>query len=226
MPALKNPRHEAFICKEERWDRERGKSGSTDTMSQPENEAQKRKGVPENPVVRIGIDAPLKLPEIRRDDIGRFERKGTLAKAAKFKQEQPAIRRPGGTPFQPGVSGNPAGKPKGTLNKVTKDLKQAILGALEAAGGKEGGVGYLRRLAIENSSAFASLLGKVLPTTLAADESSGGLGVKMVFERHIVWPDGRREIQGVTPKALPAPDASNARPRPTDLTDDTNEGAV
>jgi hypothetical protein len=27
----------------------------------------------------------------------------------------------------------------------------------------------------------------------------------MVFERHIVWPDGHREIEGVTPKALPAP---------------------
>jgi len=30
------------------------------------------------------------------------------------------------------------------------------------AGGKEGSVGYLRRLAIENSSAFAGLLAKVL----------------------------------------------------------------
>jgi hypothetical protein len=84
----------------------------------------------------------------------------------------------------------------------------------------------LRRLAIENSSAFASLLGKVLPTTLAADESNGGLGVRMSFERVIVWPDGRREIDGVTPKSLPAPDASHALPRPTDPTDDTNEGAV
>jgi hypothetical protein len=98
-----------------------------------------------------------------------------------------------------------AGRPKGSLNKTTTQLKEAILGALEAAGGKEGSVGYLRRLAIENSSAFASLLGKVLPTTLAADESSGGVPVKMVFERHIVWPDGRREIEGVTPKALPSP---------------------
>ena len=60
------------------------------------------------------------------------------------------------------------------------------------------------------------------PTTLAADESSGGVPVKMVFERHIVWPDGRREVEGATPKALPAPDAS----RPTDPTDDTNERAV
>src|SRR5262249_28127190 len=151
---------------------------------------------------------PLTPPEIRRDDItGRFERKGTLAKAAKFKQEQPAKRRPGGTPFQPGVSGNPAGKPKGTLNRITVALKDAILAAGEAAGGEEGLTGYLTRLAVENSSAYAGLLAKILPQTLAADESGGGVPVKMVFERHIVWPDGRREIQGVTPKALPAPDA-------------------
>ena len=32
----------------------------------------------------------------------------------------------------------------------------------------------MRRLAIENSSAFASLLGKVLPTTLAAASESDG----------------------------------------------------
>jgi hypothetical protein len=32
----------------------------------------------------------------------------------------------------------------------------------------------------------------------------------MVFERHIVWPDGRREIEGVTPKALPAPATPDA----------------
>jgi hypothetical protein len=41
--------------------------------------------------------------------------------------------------------------------------------------------------------------------TLSTPESDGGLGVKMVFERHIVWPDGHREIEGVTPKQLPAP---------------------
>ena len=155
---------------------------------------------------------PLTPPEIRRDaTTGRFERKGTLAKAAEFRQEQPAKRRrPGGTPFQPGVSGNPAGKPKGTLNRVTKDLKAAILGALEAAGGPEGSVGYLRRLAEDNSSAFASLLGKCLPHTLAADESSGGASVKMTFERIIVWPDGRREVESVPPK-LPAPEPDETK---------------
>jgi hypothetical protein len=76
---------------------------------------------------------------------------------------------------------------------------------LEAAGGEEGSVGYLKRLAIENSSAFASLLGKVLPTTLQASDSDGG-PAKITLTRVIVWPDGHREIEGVTPKALPAPD--------------------
>ena len=115
-----------------------------------------------------------------------------------------------------------AGRPPGSLNKTTLRLKEAILGALDKVGGED----YLARLAVENSSAFASLLKSVLPTTLAADESSGGVPVKMVFERHIVYPNGHREVEGVTPKALPVPDASHALPRPTDPTDDTNEGAV
>ena len=155
---------------------------------------------------------PLTPPEIQRDDAtGRFERKGMLAKAAKFKQDQPAKRRPGGKPFQPGVSGNPAGKPRGTLNRTTLALKEAILAAGDAAGGEGGLVAYLTRLAIENSSAFAGLLGKVLPHTLAASDSDGGLGVQLVFRREIVWPDGRREVEGVTPpKALPAPATPDA----------------
>jgi hypothetical protein len=149
---------------------------------------------------------PLKSPEIQRDAAtGRFERKGMLAKAAKFRPDRLAKRRPGGTPFRPGISGNPAGKPRGTLNWVTRDLKAAILQAGERAGGKGGLVSYLTRLAVENSSAYAGLLAKILPHALSADESDGGAGVKVVFERHIVFADGRREIEGVTPKALPAP---------------------
>jgi hypothetical protein len=99
-----------------------------------------------------------------------------------------------------------AGRPPGSLNKTTTQLREVILGALEAAGGEEGSVGYLRRLAVENSSAFASLLAKVLPSTLAASESDGGIGVQLVFRREIVYPNGHVEIEGATPKALRAPD--------------------
>jgi len=66
-----------------------------------------------------------------------------------------------------------------------------------------------------------------LPSTLAMPESSGGIKEKVTFERVIVWPDGHREIDGVTPKQLPKPsDASHALPKPTDPTDGTNEGAA
>jgi len=51
-----------------------------------------------------------------------------------------------------------------------------------------------------------------VPHTLSADESNGGAGVEVRFIREIVWPDGRREVEGVTPKALPAPDTSHVLP--------------
>ena len=88
---------------------------------------------------------------------------------------------------------------------VTRTLKEAILAAGEIAGGEEGMTGYLAKLAIENSSAYAGLLGKVLPTTLNTDESNGGAVLQLVFRREIVYPNGHVEIEGVTPKALPAP---------------------
>ena len=153
-------------------------------------------------------DALLKPPEIQRDaTTGRFGRKGPLAKAAKFRPHPPAKRRPGGRPFQPGVSGNPAGKPRGTLNWVTRDLKTAILQAGEIAGGKEGLTGYLVLLARNNSSAYAGLLAKILPSVLAADADSRGGNVEIRFVRHIVYPSGRIESDD-RPKQLPAPDAS------------------
>ena len=115
------------------------------------------------------------------------------------------------------------GRPKGSQSKVTVALKEAILQAGELAGGKEGLVGYLKMLARDNSSAYSGLLAKILPHQLATDtDSHGGVGVELRFVREIVWPDGRREVEGTTPKSLPAPDAS----RPTGPTDDTNEGAV
>lgn len=55
------------------------------------------------------------------------------------------------------------GRQKGTPNKTTKLLKDAILQAAEQAGGELGLVGYLQIQATTNPAAFMSLLGKVLP---------------------------------------------------------------
>ena len=57
------------------------------------------------------------------------------------------------------------GREKGTPNKVTKQLKELILGALDGVGGQA----YLERQAEENPGPFLTLLGKVLPTTLSGD---------------------------------------------------------
>ncbi len=65
------------------------------------------------------------------------------------------------------------GRKKGTPNRFPAqrlaDLRTAILEALDKAGGKEGAVGYLSNLAVTNSSAFASLLGRVIPLQVGGD---------------------------------------------------------
>jgi hypothetical protein len=60
------------------------------------------------------------------------------------------------------------GRTKGTPNKTTKALKEMILGALDQAGGEA----YLLQQAQENPNAFLTLVGKVLPTTLAGDPNN------------------------------------------------------
>lgn len=57
------------------------------------------------------------------------------------------------------------GSRKGIPNKVTKALKEMILGALDQAGGQD----YLAAQAQDNPGAFLQLVGKVLPMTLAGD---------------------------------------------------------
>jgi hypothetical protein len=163
------------------------------------------------------MEALLKKPDILRDENGRFDRHGKmLAKTSKKTKPNKILadNRDENGHLKKGHSGLPgAGRPPGSLNRTTVQLKQAILDAAEAAGGDEGMVGYLSRLAVENSSAFASLLKSVLPTTLTA-ESDGGQPVHLQFTRILVWPDGHKEIEGVTPKQLPAPDVTERHIEP------------
>jgi len=57
------------------------------------------------------------------------------------------------------------GRQKGTPNKTTRDLKEAILGAFQAVGAEK----YLQRIADEDPRTFCALLGKVIPLTLQGD---------------------------------------------------------
>lgn len=66
-------------------------------------------------------------------------------------------KKPRGKPFdgQPGP-----GRPKGVPNKQTRAIKEMLMQSLEDAGGAD----YFKQLAETNSSAYASLLGKLIPT--------------------------------------------------------------
>ena len=63
------------------------------------------------------------------------------------------------------------GRPKGSQNKTTKLLKDAILTAATEAGGGDM-VAYLKIQALTNPGPFLSLLGKVLPMQIAGDEEN------------------------------------------------------
>lgn len=67
------------------------------------------------------------------------------------------------------------GRQAGTQNKMTRQLREMILEALD----HQGGVAYLTRVADEQPVAFCTLLGKVLPTQLTGSNDGP---VKMVFE--------------------------------------------
>lgn len=74
-----------------------------------------------------------------------------------------------------GLDRSKTGRRKGTPNKTTAALKEAILLAAVQVGedgaGDGGLVGYLRRVAKEDVKAFSSLLGKVLPLQVANADS-------------------------------------------------------
>jgi len=73
------------------------------------------------------------------------------------------------------------GRAKGTPNKTTALMKDAIIQAANAAGGAGGMVGYLTLQAHENPGPFMALMGKVLPTQIA--DANGN---KLVFPSEII----------------------------------------
>lgn len=86
-----------------------------------------------------------------------------------------------------GLDRSKTGRAKGTPNKTTALLKDAILKAAQEVGndgkGKDGLIGYLRLVAVHEISAFASLLGKVLPMQVTgADGGALEVTFRTVYE--------------------------------------------
>ncbi len=76
------------------------------------------------------------------------------------------------------------GRKAGTPNKLTGELKEMILTALDGAGG----VGYLQSVASSHPAAFLSLVGKVLPMTIANDENAP-FQINVIERRIVKAPD-------------------------------------
>jgi hypothetical protein len=85
-----------------------------------------------------------------------------------------------------GLDRSKTGRAKGTPNKTTALLKDAILKAAERAGNKvgdDGMVSYLEVQATENPGPFMSLLGKVLPMQFTG-EVNGDIIIRATIGGH------------------------------------------
>lgn len=86
----------------------------------------------------------------------------------------------------PARKGQPkvGGRQKGTPNKLTASVKEAIEAAFRGVGGAE----YLMRQAEENPQAFLTLLGKIIPAQVQAEltgKDGGPLAIQRI-ERVVV----------------------------------------
>lgn len=120
--------------------------------------------------------------------------------------------------FKPGQSGNPAGRKKGSQNRSTRALKEALLragdraGGVDADGNPRGVEGWLIELASSDPKAFASLLGRLLPT----EQRISGDGPTLVLRD---YSGGKSPAQGpeaatAAPDSLEPPDVSEQTPPP------------
>lgn len=86
------------------------------------------------------------------------------------------------------------GRGKGTPNKTTRILREAVILAAEQMGrdgkGKEGLVGYLKKLADKHPDLFVGLLGRVLPMQLVGP-SDGPVKVEV----ELTLPEMQRRLE-------------------------------
>jgi hypothetical protein len=68
------------------------------------------------------------------------------------------------------------GSRKGRPNRINRDIKEMVLGALNELGGTK----YLAEQAQKNAAPFLALVGKVLPHTIIGTGADGAIEIKLV----------------------------------------------
>jgi hypothetical protein len=95
------------------------------------------------------------------------------------------------------------GRPKGSVNKVVRDLKEGVLTAAENIGNEDfngtGLIGYLEDLGRHHKRAFASLLVKVLPMSVTGDGTLGAqigaINIVSIESGKFLSPDGVEQFE-------------------------------
>lgn len=86
-------------------------------------------------------------------------------------------------PFEKGHKSG-GGRPKGSPNKHTAEIKECILEAGHRAGnkhGKDGMTSYLEHQAVENPTAFMGLIAKVIPSTTQGPNADGSMTLRFIM---------------------------------------------
>lgn len=96
------------------------------------------------------------------------------------KQKSKAKNRDAKGKFKAGASGNPNGRPKGSLNRFT-NLKDAFLGAFEDLGGRKGLVKWAKESKI-NKRTYYQLIAKMLPSNVSISNPGESMNFNITFK--------------------------------------------